>query len=122
MQLDYCEENTAMTGTLEVETQEATITFNDAELQGNVLTAAKAKHFPHGIAWGAAIWIAVVHLGALAAPWTFTWAGLGRDAAHVLDYRRHWSLFDVPPTAQSPELRDLRAGALVPGMDRWPRR
>ncbi|MCA9139487.1 MAG: fatty acid desaturase [Planctomycetales bacterium] len=30
-----------------------------------------------GIDWAAAGWIAVVHLGALAAPWTFSWAGLG---------------------------------------------
>ena len=36
-----------------------------------------SKHFPDGVAWGAAAWIAIVHLGALAAPWTFTWAGLG---------------------------------------------
>lgn len=39
-------------------------------------SVAKSKHFPHGVAWGAAAWIAVVHLGALAAPWTFTWYGL----------------------------------------------
>ncbi|MDX1929119.1 MAG: hypothetical protein SFV81_21505, partial [Pirellulaceae bacterium] len=39
--------------------------------------AALSKHFPDGVAWGAAAWIAIVHLGALAAPWTFTWAGLG---------------------------------------------
>lgn len=47
------------------------------ELQGSNLSAAKAGHFPHGIAWGAAGWIAVVHVGALAAPWTFSWSGLG---------------------------------------------
>ncbi len=37
---------------------------------------AKVRHFPEGIAWGPALWIAVVHLGALVAPWTFTWSGL----------------------------------------------
>ena len=35
-----------------------------------------SKHFPNGVSWGAAGWIAIVHLGALAAPWTYTWQGL----------------------------------------------
>ncbi len=38
--------------------------------------SADAKHFAHGIDWTAAAWIAIVHLGALAAFWTFTWQGL----------------------------------------------
>lgn len=29
------------------------------------------------IDWAVACWIGIVHLGALAAPWTFSWAGLG---------------------------------------------
>ncbi len=62
---------------MDVDQAELAPNFADAELQGKVLASAKSKHFPHGIAWGAAAWIAVVHLGALAAPWTFTWAGLG---------------------------------------------
>lgn len=36
----------------------------------------KQKHFLHGVDWAAAIWIAVVHLGALAAPFYFSWQGL----------------------------------------------
>ena len=35
------------------------------------------QHFDQGIAWGPAIWIGIIHLGVLAAPWTFTWAGFG---------------------------------------------
>ncbi|MDG2222236.1 MAG: fatty acid desaturase [Rubripirellula sp.] len=33
-------------------------------------------HFSSGVAWGPLIWIAVVHVGALAAPFTFSWQGL----------------------------------------------
>lgn len=35
------------------------------------------QHFRDGIAWGPAIWIVLIHVGALAAPWTFSWTGLG---------------------------------------------
>ncbi len=34
------------------------------------------SHFEDGVDWGAAGWIALVHLGALAAPWTFSLQGL----------------------------------------------
>lgn len=43
-------------------------------LAGSVLREQKAKH--PGVDWNAAIWIGIIHLGALAAPLTFTWAGL----------------------------------------------
>ncbi|MCG8653527.1 MAG: acyl-CoA desaturase, partial [Pirellulales bacterium] len=33
-------------------------------------------HFADGVDWAVAGWIALVHLGALAAPWTFSWPGL----------------------------------------------
>lgn len=38
--------------------------------------AQPQPHFAHGIDWGVAAWLIVVHLGALAAPWTFSWQGL----------------------------------------------
>ena len=34
------------------------------------------RHFTRGVSWPTLIWLAIVHLGAVAAPWTFTWAGL----------------------------------------------
>ncbi|MFO1064224.1 MAG: fatty acid desaturase [Pirellulales bacterium] len=34
------------------------------------------RHFSEGIDWGVAAWIAIVHIGALAAPFTFSWQGL----------------------------------------------
>ncbi len=37
---------------------------------------ATTQTFAHGIDWSAAAWIGIVHLGALAAPFTFTWQGL----------------------------------------------
>lgn len=36
----------------------------------------EARQANRGVSYGAVAWITVVHLGALAAPWTFTWAGL----------------------------------------------
>ncbi len=33
------------------------------------------KHFPEGICWATVSWIVAIHLGAIAAFWTFTWAG-----------------------------------------------
>ncbi len=44
--------------------------------ESQVVEATISRHFPEGIAWGPAVWIAVIHLGAIAAPWTFTWQGL----------------------------------------------
>lgn len=44
--------------------------------EARVVEATISRHFPEGIAWGPAIWIAAIHLGAIAAPWTFTWQGL----------------------------------------------
>ena len=35
------------------------------------------KHLPNGIDWPVVTWIALVHAGALAAPWFFTWKALG---------------------------------------------
>lgn len=35
------------------------------------------EHFSEGLDWGAAFWIGMIHIGALAAPWTFTWSGFG---------------------------------------------
>ena len=46
-----------------------------------------AEHFTVGannINWEAAIWLAIVHLGAVAAPWTFTWSAL------ALVFVLHW--------------------------------
>ncbi len=39
-------------------------------------TSSFSRHFPDGVDWGVVAWITVVHLGALAAPWTFSWQGL----------------------------------------------
>jgi fatty-acid desaturase len=36
------------------------------------------------IQWGASIWLVALHIGALAAPWTFTWSGL------ALLFLLHW--------------------------------
>lgn len=44
---------------------------NDREIQ-----SSGKHHFAEGIAWGPLLWIAAVHVGALAAPFTFTWQGL----------------------------------------------
>ncbi len=44
--------------------------------QKSPATRPMTKHFADGVAWGPAIWIAVVHIGAFAAPWTFSWHGL----------------------------------------------
>ncbi|GIW92253.1 MAG: hypothetical protein KatS3mg110_0294 [Pirellulaceae bacterium] len=41
------------------------------------VTQLLRQRFPHGIAWGIVTWLLVIHVGALAAPWTFTWSGLG---------------------------------------------
>lgn len=49
----------------------------DAEMIQQGSDNPLGKHFSSGIAWESAIWIAVVHLGAIAAPWTFSWQGLG---------------------------------------------
>ncbi len=43
-----------------------------------------AQRFRHGGAWPTIIWLAVIHLGALAAPFFFSWSGL--VAAVVLYY------------------------------------
>jgi stearoyl-CoA desaturase (delta-9 desaturase) len=42
------------------------------------------ERYPEGIDWPAAIWLTLLHLGALAAPFTFTWQGL------VLMFALHW--------------------------------
>lgn len=42
---------------------------------GDRVASAK-PHFVEGVDWYAAGWIALVHLGVLAAPWTFTWQAL----------------------------------------------
>ncbi|TWU08507.1 acyl-CoA desaturase [Stieleria varia] len=44
-------------------------------LEGQVLDHCLAEH--PGIDWAAAAWIGIVHLGALAAPFTFSFTGLG---------------------------------------------
>lgn len=38
---------------------------------------ATQTHVPSQIDWPVVAWIVVVHIGAVAAPWTFSWAGLG---------------------------------------------
>ncbi len=35
------------------------------------------SRFPHGLEWPAVLWIVAIHVGALAAPFCFTWYGLG---------------------------------------------
>lgn len=40
------------------------------------LASQRQRRFPEGICWPTFFWIALVHVGALAAPWTFTWPGL----------------------------------------------
>ena len=47
---------------------------NGELLEGPILKAQLAKH--PGVDWSAAIWIGIIHIGALAAPLTFTRAGL----------------------------------------------
>ncbi len=42
------------------------------------------ERFPHGVAWGIVAWLLMIHVGALAAPWTFTWSGL------ILALVLHW--------------------------------
>ena len=46
------------------------------------IMATETRRLP---AWGIIFWLAILHLGALAAPWTFTWEGLA--LALVL----HWA-------------------------------
>jgi stearoyl-CoA desaturase (delta-9 desaturase) len=38
---------------------------------------AVSSHFASGVDWPTTGWIVGIHVGALAAPWTFTWTGLG---------------------------------------------
>ena len=47
-----------------------------APIDRNAKQTFMNKHFPEGVDWGVVAWIAVVHLGVLAAPWTFSWQGL----------------------------------------------
>ncbi len=37
---------------------------------------AAAERWSHGLDWSAVLWIMLVHVGALAAPFVFTWKGL----------------------------------------------
>jgi len=34
------------------------------------------ERFPHGVSWSVAVWMAGMHVGAIAAFWHFTWSGL----------------------------------------------
>ena len=47
-------------------------------------TKTWAELFPEGVNWPIAGWIVLLHVGALAAPWTFSWSGL------VLALVLHW--------------------------------
>ncbi|TXH06712.1 MAG: acyl-CoA desaturase [Candidatus Moraniibacteriota bacterium] len=62
---------------IDLETAEvmSDIAHPDGELlEGKVLKQQQAK--PLGVEWGVALWIGAIHLGALAAPFTFSWTGL----------------------------------------------
>ncbi len=38
----------------------------------------------NNVNWAAAVWLMMIHVGAIAAPWTFTWSGL------ILVFALHW--------------------------------
>lgn len=52
------------------------VTPAPAEPTGPSGVSPETDRRPHGVDWAAALWIGAVHLGALAAPWTFSYQGL----------------------------------------------
>jgi len=69
---------------LEVEFDSGRLFQFKREAEGDMVLQTIRARFPHGIAWGIVAWLVVIHLGALAAPWTFTVSGL------VLAVLLHW--------------------------------
>ena len=49
-------------------------------------------------------WFAALHAGALLAPWTFTWTGLGARPRPLVALRLDRDLPDLPPPADPPRL------------------
>jgi len=57
-------------------TQESNASASEATLIKEAANSVNS-HFASGVDWPTAGWIFCIHVGALAAPWTFTWTGLG---------------------------------------------
>lgn len=66
------ETNSSQTDSLETSTSD---TESDSEV--HELSASERNPWKNGLEWPATIWIGLIHLGALAAPFCFSWQGLG---------------------------------------------
>ena len=71
------------------------------------MTATKTRPSASVIAWPSLLWIGGLHLGALLAfvPAYFSWTAHRRLLGAPLADRRHRYLPDLPPSADSPQLR-----------------
>lgn len=66
-----------MSQSTELDSAAAEEALNLAPRQADVpKLAAPAERWSHGLDWPVVIWIGLLHVGALAAPFTFTWQGL----------------------------------------------
>ena len=80
---------------------------NQTRMEPNPWIPDRKHRWSNGLDWPAVLWIVVVHICALAAPFFFTWKALGNIFVVVVDHRRAGRLLGLSPAVGPREFSDV---------------